>query len=748
MLGRKDKVSEGRLTAVQYVLLGVFLLLAFGLWRLQIAHSDYYLSLADQNRIKQVPILAPRGKILDREGRIIVDNYPSFSVLLLRDQKRDLNADADLIASGLHIPPDELRLRLKRMAAVPGYQPMFLKDDITPDELAFIESHRGELPELDIINVHRRLYPRNGFMAHVIGYVGQVSEDMLQQPQWELYNPGDIVGMSGLEAYYNDILMGKNGSRQVLVNSRGKEVGTLSDVPAVPGKQLRTTIDLDLQIAAEEALEGKPGAIVAMDPRNGEILAMVSRPAFDPNEFAVKITRDEWNRLITDPGKPLLNKAIQAQLAPGSVFKTIMATAGLQEGIAQDLVVNCGGGKTFYGRFFKCWIAANHGSHGSVTIQKAIYQSCDSYFYTLAEKLGISKIAKWATMLGLGQKTGIDLPQEVSGVMPSEQWKIKNFKQKWYAGETISVGIGQGAVATTPIQLARAVGAITTDGSLRRPHLAFPDQFPSGFKQVASYSDETKIPIDEKNWVTITDAMAEVVSPIGTAGRAAVKGVDIAGKTGSAQTVSNDLKKKMSAKEKTEFKDNGWFVGVTPRRNPEIVVACLFEGGEHGALAAVVATKVIKAYVEKQRNRQTLVAKDNAAGQPARPKAEVAAIWHEGDPNAGAAPSDKLGAGHFTVDADGKVKPVAAAPGMASAKTTESRNLQTPESHTEMAEPEAEPGAQPAEPSMRSEGERIAPGPNQKKPAPRSQTAPANPPVQPATGPVPPAAALIKENQL
>ncbi len=223
--------------------------------------------------------------------------------------------------------------------------------------MAFIESHRADLPELDIITVHRRLYPKNGFMAHIIGYVGQVSEDMLTQPQWELYNPGDIVGMSGVEQYYNDILMGKNGSRQVLVNSRGKEVGTLSDVQAVPGKQLKLTIDLDLQIAAEEALEGRPGAIVAMDPRNGEILAMVSRPAFDPNAFAVRITRDEWNQLMTDPGKPLLNKAIQAQLAPGSVFKVIMATAGLQEGIAQDLVVSCGGGKSFYGRFFKCWIA-------------------------------------------------------------------------------------------------------------------------------------------------------------------------------------------------------------------------------------------------------------------------------------------------------------------------------------------------------------------------------------------------------
>ena len=743
MLGRKDKVSEGRLTAVQYVLLGIFLVLAFGLWRLQIAHSDYYASLAEQNRIKQVPILAPRGKILDREGRIIVDNYPSFSVLLLRDQKRDLNADADLIASGLHMEPDELRARLKRMAAVPGYQPLFLKDDITPDELAFIESHRAELPELDIISVHRRLYPRNGFMAHVIGYVGQVSEEMLQQAQWELYNPGDIVGMSGLEGYYNDILMGKNGSRQVLVNSRGKEVGTLKDVPAVPGQQLRTTIDLDLQIAAEQALEGRPGAIVAMDPRNGEILAMVSRPAFDPNEFAVHISRDEWNRLVTDPGKPLLNKAIQAQLAPGSVFKIIMATAGLQENIAQDLVVTCGGGKSFYGRFFKCWIAG-HGSHGSVNISKAIYQSCDSYFYTLAEKLGITRIAKYATMLGIGQKTGVDLPQEVSGVMPSEEWKIKNFKQKWYAGETISVGIGQGAVATTPIQLARAIGAITSDGMLVRPHLAFPDQFPPGFKQVAQYTDQTRIPLDEKNWSTITDAMALVVSPGGTAASAHLPGIDFAGKTGSAQTVSNELKKKMSATEKSKFKDNGWFVGVTPRRNPELVVAVLLEEGEHGFFAARAASQVIKAYVEKQRTRQTLVAKGNGSG-----KAEVAAVWHQSDGSA-TAPENKMQAGHFEVDANGKVKPVSAAPGVPDDKSTaSSRDLQEPESHREMAEPESAPADEPAQPSLQSDNDTsatIPAQPGQKKPLSKPQK-PVRPPAQAPTQPAAPPAAIVPERQ-
>ncbi len=750
MLGRKDKVSEGRLTAVQYVLLGVFLVLAFGLWRLQIAHSDYYASLAEQNRIKQVPILAPRGKIVDREGRIIVDNYPSFSVLLLRDQKRDLNADADLIASGLHMSPDDLRVRLKRMAAAPGYQPLFLKDDITPDELAFIEAHRAELPELDIINVHRRLYPRNGFMANVIGYVGQVSEEMLQQPQWELYNPGDIVGMSGLEAYYNDILMGKNGSRQVLVNSRGKEVGTLSDVPAVPGQALRTTIDLDLQIAAEEALGDREGAIVAMDPRNGEVLAMVSRPTFDPNEFAVHISRDEWSHLVNDPGKPLLNKAIQAQLAPGSVFKIIMATAGLQEGIAQNLIVNCGGGKTFYGRFFKCWING-HGSHGTVNISKAIYQSCDSYFYTLAEKLGISRIARYATMLGLGQKTGIDLPNEVSGVMPSEEWKIRNFKQKWYAGETISVGIGQGAVATTPIQLARAIGAITSDGLLVRPHLAFPDQFPPGFKQVAEYSDQTHVPLDEKNWDTITDAMALVVSPGGTAASAHLPGIDFAGKTGSAQTVSNELKKKMSASEKAQFKDNGWFVGVTPRRNPELVVAVLLQEGEHGFFAARAASQVIKAYVEKQRTRETLVAKANDGTAPSG-KAEVAAVWHQADSNGAAAPENKMQAGHFNIDASGKTKPVSAAPGVVEEKSTaSSRDLQGTESHPEMAEPEAAPAAEPAQPSLQGDSDApvTAPVPAaiQKKPSSKPLK-PAQPPGQPATEPAAaPAAAIVPERQ-
>ncbi len=601
--GREEKVPLLRLTVVQYGILGIFLVLAYGLWRLQVAGSDKYETMAEKNRVRTVPILAPRGKILDREGRVLVDNYPSFSVLLLRDQVRTLDPDIEKIAAGLNISPGEIRDRVRRVAFAPAYEPIILKDDITPDELAFVESHRNELPELETIKVHRRLYPKNGFLAHVIGYVGEVSEQMLNSPRYELYEPGMVVGQSGIEQEYNDVLIGKDGSRRVVVNSKGKEVGRLSETSAVAGNQLKLTIDLDLQIAAEQALGDRNGAIVAYDPRTGEILAMVSRPAFDPNAFAVRITRQEWTRLVTDDEHPLLNKAIQAQLAPGSTFKIIMATAGLQEGIAQTLHVNCPGGATFYGRYFRCWIAAEHRAHGGVEITKGIYQSCDVFFYTLAERLGIGRIAKYATAFGLGRRTGIDLPNEASGVMPSEEWKAKNYKQKWYAGETISVGIGQGAVAATPIQMTRAISGMAMGGVLRRPHVVFEDEMPQPeLQRVAAYPSPVKLELDPKNWEIITDAMSQVPSPLGTAPSAALPGIDFAGKTGSAQTMSNALAQKKG--QKHSMKDNAWFVGFTPRRDPEVAVGVLFEGGEHGQFAARMAAQVIKAYVDKYHPRQ------------------------------------------------------------------------------------------------------------------------------------------------
>jgi penicillin-binding protein 2 len=657
MFGRDEKLSPVRLTAVQYVILAIFLLLAYGLWQLQVSQSDYYSAAAEENRVRNVPILAPRGKILDRNGRPIVENYRSLTALLLRDSSRDLKADADLISQGLNLDPKEVREKIRRFSSLPQYQPIYLKEDITPDEEAFIEAHRTELPELDTIMAYRRLYPLKGFMAHLIGYVGEVSEDMLNQPGFELYTPGDVVGKSGVELQYNQILMGKNGSRRVVVDSHGREVGKpLEEKPAEAGKDLKLTIDVDLQIAAEQALDGRNGAIVAMDPRTGEVLAMVSRPTYDPNDFAIRIKRGNWSKLVNDEDHPLLNKAIQAQLAPGSVFKIIMATAGMQEGIAQSLHVNCNGGAEFYGRYFKCWVLSEHRVHGDVDITKAIYQSCDVFFYTLAEKLGIGKIAQYATAFGLGQKTGIDLPQEVSGVMPSEEWKLRNYRQKWFAGETISVGIGQGAIATTPIQLARAIGAISSGGRLVRPHVTNPTDLPPNVIPASNVPDQVTIPLDPQNWEVITDAMADVVNPGGTAALSHLQGVDFAGKTGSAQTISNALKARLGAQGKN-FKDNGWFAGVEPRRNPEIVVCALLEEGEHGYLAARTAAQVIKAYVDiKQKRQPTKVA-------GADKKVEVGAVWTDADSED---PSQEdLHAGRLLLNVSRKSAPFAvAAPGL------------------------------------------------------------------------------------
>ena len=457
-LDREEKLPRGKLHASQYIVVVILAVLVLGLWNLQVLGADNYRSLAQANRIRKRPLLAPRGRIFDREGRLMVDNYPSTYCLLLREQIKDPAVELPMIALGLHLPLEQVEATLKRYAGAPKYQPIPLKADITEDEQAFVEAHRNELPELETEDQQRRLYPQDGFAAHLIGYVGEVSEQMLaNDDRYAAYSPGDVVGRSGVEETYDSLLRGVDGSRDVIVDSHGKEVGHLGQELARPGQDLTLTIDLDIQKAAERALEGKNGAIVAMDPHTGEVLAMVSRPSFDPNQFSVRLTHSYWASILNNPDHPLLNKAIQAQLAPGSTFKIIMSVAGLQEGVAQNLRVGCAGGATFYGHFYAC-----DAHHGSVDIHNAIPYSCDTFFYTLANRLGIDTIAHYATELGFSQKTGIDLPDEASGTMPSTAWKLKTQHEKWYAGEVISVGIGQGAVAATPIQLARAIGGIAS----------------------------------------------------------------------------------------------------------------------------------------------------------------------------------------------------------------------------------------------------------------------------------------------
>lgn len=627
--GRSDhheKLSSAKLAVVQYGILVMMLALAAGLWRLQVLGADNFRLLAEQNRIRKEPVLAARGKLFDRYNRLVVDNYPSVSCYLVREQGRNIEADLPLIARGLDLDLDQLRATLRRYHTAPSYQPIPIKQDITADEQAFVAAHRNELPELETIDEERRLYPRDGFAAHLIGYVGEVSEEMLNDPRYAAYEPGDVVGKSGVEETYDELLRGQDGSRDVIVDSHGREVGYLRTQHAIPGKDLRLTIDNDLQRAAELALGDRNGAIVAMDPRNGEILAMVSRPSFDPNAFAVRINRADWNKLITDPDHPLMNKAIQAQLAPGSTFKILMSVAGLEEGVAQNLKVNCTGGATFYGHYYHC-----DERHGLVNIYNAIPYSCDTFFYTLADKLGIDRIAKYAKEFGFGQKTGIDLPGEQAGLMPSEQWVAKYYHRKWYAGETISVGIGQGAIEATPIQLARIIGGIASDGHMVRPHVVFPDQLPPDFRKalLENYpgSGETYIPIDPEAWKIITDGMAEVTEPglYHTAGSAHLQGIDLAGKTGTAEVVGHDISSHMA---KSHLLDpNAWFVGVAPRRNPEIVVAVLWQNGGFSYYPARIGAEVVAAYVDKERR----LAHNLPAKAPG--PIDVGAVWSEPAPN-------------------------------------------------------------------------------------------------------------------
>jgi penicillin-binding protein 2 len=619
---RGEKISTLKLSVVQYGILAMMLALVAGLWQLQVLGADSFRQLAEQNRVRKVPLMAGRGKLYDREGRLLVDNYPSVSCFLVREQNRNVDADLPLIARGLNLDLEQLRATLRRYRAAPGYQPIPIKQEISPDEQAFIESHRNELPELETIDQERRLYPRDGFAAHLIGYVGEVSEEDLNNPRYAYNNPGDVVGKAGIEETYDQLLRGQDGSRDVLVDSHGREVGFVGVQHAIPGQGLKLTIDIDIQRAAEIALGDRAGAVVAMDPRNGEILAMVSHPSYDPNAFAGRINRDDWNSLMSNPDHPLMNKAIQAQLAPGSTFKILMSVAGLQEGVAQDMRVMCNGGASFYGHFYAC---DRH--HGMVDIQHAIPWSCDTFYYTLANKLGIDTIARYAKSAGLGQRTGVDLPNEVTGTVPSEQWKLKNYHEKWFAGETISVGIGQGAVTATPIQLARMIGGIASGGHFVRPHVVNPDQLPADFRHALldTYpgSGEASIRLDPTNWMTITEGMAGATDPAmgGTAAASHLEGVDFAGKTGTAQVASHEAVRRMSPG--VDTRPNGWFVGVIPRRNPEFVVAVLWEHGDWGSNAAKLAAQVATVYVNKQRMQEHNAAEQAALSRPI----EMGAVW-------------------------------------------------------------------------------------------------------------------------
>jgi penicillin-binding protein 2 len=588
-----NRLPQERLAAASYVIVGMITLLLLGFWKLQVIDSDKYGVMAERNRVRSIPIIAPRGRMLDRDGRVLVDNYPSFSVLLLRDDMPAVEKNLPAIADGLGLSLDDLRDQLSNTSALPKFQPIVIKPEATPGDVAFIESHRADIPLLEMLMVHRRRYLPGGFMAHASGYVGEVSEQQIEASNGK-FRPGDVAGKSGLERQYNDLLVGTDGMRRVIVNSIGKEMGRLSQQEATPGKQIQLTIDYDLQQIAEEAMAGKKGAVVALDPSTGEVLAFVSRPAPDPNDFAIRVSKEEWLRLNTDADRPLLNRVTQAQLAPGSVFKIVMATAMLEEKVPpESFTAFCPGYATFYGRQFKCWVYGKAG-HGVMDVHNAIVHSCDVFFYNIGMRMGIDRISKYAKMLGFGAKTGIDLPSEEPGLVPSEEWVQRVFHRKWYPGETISVSIGQGAVTVTPMQVAYMIGGLASGGDFKQPHLL----------KDAQNIGERHVNISDSTVEKVTQGMYGVVNEGGgTAAAIKLQGIEFCGKSGTAQVIGENAKTRFGKGEK-KFNNNAWFVGYAPRRDPEIVVATLVEEGGHGASASgPIVRDIIKAYYDKKAKK-------------------------------------------------------------------------------------------------------------------------------------------------
>lgn len=599
-----ERFPTWKITFLEYFIAAVFVGLLVGYWRLQIGQHQELLEQAEHNRIRELPIIAPRGRILDRNGRVLVDNFPSFTILLNRDNAARLS-DKHLqeIGKALDLDPNDIRDLIKRSAKLPRFQPVVLKQAASLKDVAYIDAHRSEFPEMDIIQSQQRFYPKHGVAAAVLGYVGEVSQADLARPGAN-YRAGDLIGKFGIEKEYNSILRGRDGMRRVIVNSRGQEAGTLGTINAVPGHDLRLTLDLNLQLTAEAALGDRPGAVVALDPRNGDVLAMVSHPTFDPNDFTHHISVKTWRRLTTDPMHPLMNKAIQAQLAPGSIFKIITGTAALESGLIEpDFTVHCNGEITIYGHTFHGWTWWEHlAGHGAVDFHRAIVISCDIYFYTLGKMLGIQKIDYFADHMGLGHRTGIDLPDEDPGLIPSPSWVEKVYHHPWWPGETISVAIGQGAVQVTPLQVAYVIGGIASGGEFVRPHLAFRQELDKLGDDPPPHSG-FQFPLHQSTVQAVTNGMWGVVNqPGGTGVGARCPGLNIGGKTGTAQVVSERLK---DSTHKARYRNNAWFVGYSPSPDPDIAVAVLVMRGQHSSVAAPIAGDVIKAYYQEMGKTKT-----------------------------------------------------------------------------------------------------------------------------------------------
>jgi penicillin-binding protein 2 len=593
-----------RLSVLQYVVAVLFAALAVGFWIFQIAQHQKFLETAENNRLRKLPLPAPRGVLLDRDGRILVENQNTLNIALVREQTKNVGDVLRLLAAATGVSEAQLKDTINRRRREPTYHPIILIENASREQVIAVWARRLELPGIIYQEVPSRRYPASDMAAHVFGYVGEVNDAQLQRPEYQGVEPGTLVGQAGVELAYNRNLMGQEGNKTVVVNSVGREIRELSKLDPTVGRSMQLTIDSDVQKSIEDgfAASGFDGAAVVLDPRNGEVLGFTSRPAYDPNAFAAGIDRATWASLITDQLKPLQNRALQGTYSPGSTFKMAVGLAGLEEGvITPDFHVHCSGGATFYGRYFKCW---KKGGHGSIDLRHAIEQSCDVYFYTVGNMLGVDRINKWATLFGLGVKSGIDLPNELPGLVPSTAWKAEHTKEKkWYAGETISVAIGQGQVSVTPISMAVYTATLANGGTRVTPHLVKAMDDGQGLKPVPPPPPQSQVEVTPEKLQAIRDGMWLVVNGgAGTAARVRIAGKDVCGKTGTAQMISNQGRTSASRSTKN-LRDHGWFTFFAPRDNPEIAGVVFLEHGIHSANAASVAKHILETYFAKKEGR-------------------------------------------------------------------------------------------------------------------------------------------------
>ena len=591
-----------RLVILQVSMAVIFTALAFSFWFFQVVQNEKFNELAENNHQRTIALRAPRGVMYDRDLRPLVENRSSFTISIVREQSKDLNHTIRVLSEVAGLDPKYVHEVVNRSRREPSYRPIMVVDDASLAQVAAVMARRleSELPDVVVEEVPTRRYPGESFAAHLFGYVGEASEGQVESES--LYS-GAIVGQAGVEKIYNKLLMGEDGARRVKVNSMGRELGILEEIPANEGRRVQLTIDMDLQRAAEEGFKtgGFNGAAVVMDPRTGEVLAFTSVPAYDPNDFAAGIDRATWAALNTDRLKPLQNRAIQGRYSPGSTFKIVVQVAALEEGVVTpDFRVYCGGAATFYGRPFHCW---KKGGHGSIDMRHAMEQSCNVYHYTLGNMLGVDKIHKWATLLGLGEKTGVDLPNEVEGLVPSTEWKRQRFNEKWYTGETISVSIGQGQVSITPISLAVMMSTVANGGTRWVPRLLKAVDDGTGWKLAPPAPPRSRVTLKPGTIKALHEGLFLVVNAAGTGGRARIEGKDVSGKTGTAQVISLTGGRQAAGRTDRDLRDHGWFVFFAPRDNPEIAGVIFGEHNEHGSTSAPIAKYVMETYFAKKEGK-------------------------------------------------------------------------------------------------------------------------------------------------